>query len=111
MAGLPNWLNEGYAYYEADQLTDNQRKSIQSSLLNKTIPSWNELKEANTVQFGDMGGYGFSVTIIEFLVQTYGFDKLRQFILEPENVEKIYGVMELDLENMWLDYLIKNGRK
>jgi Peptidase MA superfamily len=105
VVGLPNWLNEGYASYEADQLTDNQRKLIQSSLLNKTIPSWNELKEANTAQFGDMGGYGFSATIIEFLVQSYGFDKLRKFFLKPESVEGIYDVSEKKMETLWLKYL------
>ncbi|MFC1898671.1 serine hydrolase, partial [Candidatus Cloacimonadota bacterium] len=89
--GLPNWLNEGYAYYEADQLTQSDRKSIQASLMNNTIPTWNEIKEANTANFGDMGGYGISASIVEFLVHSYGFNKLKLFIVEPEKVERIYG--------------------
>lgn len=105
LVGLPNWLNEGFAYYEANQLTEANRKIIHSKLLKNTIPSWNELKNANTSEFGDMGGYGISATIIEFLIETNGYEKLKQFIIEPENVEEIYKISEKDLELMWLKYL------
>jgi pimeloyl-ACP methyl ester carboxylesterase len=107
-AGLPNWLNEGFAYYEADQLTTSQRRAVKSRILQKTIPGWDEIREANTSQFGEMGGYEISASIIEFLVQTYGSDKLNQFIITPGSVEKIYGMSESKLENMWMDYMIKN---
>ncbi|MBU2465108.1 MAG: hypothetical protein KJ615_02095, partial [Bacteroidetes bacterium] len=106
--GLPNWLNEGYAYYEADQLTPSQRRALQSRISQKTIPEWDEIREASTSQFGEMGGYEISATIIEFLVQSYGFDKLRQFIITPGSVEKIYGMSEVMLEKLWMDYMIKN---
>jgi len=105
LAGLPNWLNEGYAYYEAGQLTENELQTIQSNLLNNKLPSWQDLKNANPFQFGDMGGYGISATIIEFLVESYGVEKLKQYIIEPENVEKTYKMSEKDLELMWLEYL------
>lgn len=108
--GLPNWLNEGYAYYEADQLTPSQRQSVQSGISQKTIPGWDEIREASTSQFGEMGGYEISATIIEFLVQSYGFDKLRQFIITPGSVEKIYGISEVKLEKLWMDYMIKNKK-
>lgn len=108
--GLPNWLNEGYAYYEAKQLTEAERAKIQSALLNNEILSWNELEQANTTEFGEIGGYGISATIIEFLVTTYGFDKLKQFIITPENVEGIYKVSKSDLEILWLEYLKDNTK-
>ncbi|MEB8345134.1 peptidase MA family metallohydrolase [Flavobacteriaceae bacterium KMM 6898] len=105
LVGLPNWLNEGYAYYEAKQLTESQREIIHSNLLKNAIPSWNELEKANTTQFGDMGGYVISTTIIEFLVESYGRDKLKQYIIEPESVEKIYNISKEGLENLWLQHL------
>lgn len=105
LVGLPNWLNEGYAYYEAGQLTENELQTIQSNLLKNKIPSWQELKNANTSQFGDIGGYGISATIIEFLVESYGVEKLKQYIIEPKGVEKIFNISEKDLEFMWLEYL------
>lgn len=105
LVGLPNWLNEGYAYYEANQLTEAERKIIHTKLLKNTIPSWNELKKANTSEFGDMGGYGISATIIEFLIESNGLEKLKQYIIDPKNVENIYKISEKDLELMWLKYL------
>lgn len=107
LVGLPNWLNEGFAYYEANQLTEAERKIIHSNLLKNSIPSWNDLKKANTSEFGDMGGYGVSATILEFLIESYGLEKLKQYIIEPKNVEKIYNISEKDLELMWLKYLKK----
>ncbi len=105
LVGLPNWLNEGYAYYEAKQLNEAQRELVHAQLLNKSIPSWNELEKANNFQFGDMNGYPISATIIEFLVKSHGLVKLKQFIIEPENVEKIYKVTKEELEDLWLEDL------
>jgi hypothetical protein len=105
LAGVPNWLNEGYAYYEAKQLDAVQRQRIFSRLQNKTIPTWNELEKANTIEFGDMGGYVISTTIIEFLIDSYGLDALKQFIIAPEKVEEIYKLSKTALEVLWLKYL------
>jgi hypothetical protein len=44
LVGLPNWLNEGYAYYEANQLNAAQRELAHSQLLDNKIPSWNEIE-------------------------------------------------------------------
>ena len=49
-----------------------------------------------------MNGYPISATIIEFLEKSYGLVKLKQFIIEPENVEKIYEVTKEKLEDLWL---------
>jgi hypothetical protein len=102
LVGLPNWLNEGYAYYEANQLNETQVALVHTQLVKKTIPSWDELEKANNYQFGDMNGYPISATIIEFLVNSYGLDKLKQFIIEPKNIETIYDMSKEDLETAWL---------
>ena len=107
LTGLPNWLNEGYAYYEAKQLTKSQRKIIRANVLNNTIPSWMELEKANSYQFGDMNGYPISATIIEFLIDSYGLDTLKQYIITPENVREIYNLSKEELEVLWLEYIKK----
>ena len=109
LVGLPNWLNEGYAYYEGKQLDESQREIVHAQLLNNTLPTWNELEKANSYQFGDLNGYPISATIIEFLVKSYGIDKLKQFITEPKNVENIYKMSKEDLEVLWLKHL-KNDK-
>lgn len=105
LVGLPKWLNEGFAFYEANQMTDGWRESVKANFAKEELPSWTQLDNANTVDFGDMDGYALSTTIIEFLVNVYGFDKLRQLILTPKKIESIYGFSSDDLEKQWAEYL------
>jgi len=102
---LPKWLNEGYAFYEAHQLKDNIRTVIKTKLADKTAPSWSQLNQAGTVEFGNMDGYELSSTIIEFLVKTYGYDHLRKIIISPDKIEEICGTSLENLQIMWLKYL------
>lgn len=109
LVGLPKWLNEGYAFYEAGQMTDDMREATILYTQKNTPPSWIELNTASTAEFGDINGYAYSTTIIEFLVKTYGFERLIQLINEPENIEAIYDTTKENLENRWLIY-IKNNK-
>ncbi len=102
---LPRWLSEGYAQYEAGQINDYIRKSVVASLKEKAPPTWAQLDTLSAMEFGNMNGYGLSVTIVEFLVVTYGLDKLVLLIKEPENIEVIYGLSINTLEKQWIQYL------
>jgi len=101
---LPRWLGEGYAQYEAGQINDHIRKLAASGLKEETPPTWKQLDTASVMEFGNMNGYGLSVTIVEFLVNTYGMDKLVSLIKEPEKIEIIYGLPESALEKQWIQY-------
>jgi hypothetical protein len=105
VTGLPRWLNEGYAQYEAGQVNDHIRKFVESSVIEKAPPTWTQLDTVSDMEFGNMNGYALSVTIVEFLVVTYGIDKLVLLIKEPENFEIIYGLSEYTLEKQWIQYL------
>ena len=102
---LPRWLNEGYAQYEAGQINEHIRKIVESSVIAKAPPTWTQLATASVMEFGNMNGYGLSVSIVEFLVVTYGIEKLVLLIKEPENIEYIYGLSENTLEKQWIQYL------
>ncbi len=105
VTGLPRWLNEGYAQYEAGQINDRIRKIVESSVRATAPPTWTQLDTVSDMEFGNINGYGLSVTIVEFLIVTYGFDKLVLLIKEPENFEIIYGLSESTLEKQWIQYL------
>jgi hypothetical protein len=105
IASIPKWLSEGYAQYESGQINDRVRKYVKSKFMEKTPPTWTELDKASDLEFGNMNGYGFSATIVEFLIVTYGMDKLVLLIKEPENIEIIYGLSENALEKQWIEYL------
>lgn len=102
---LPRWLYEGYAQYEAGQIDEDIRKLVKKSLIDRTPPTWDQLEKASAMEFGQMNGYGLSVMIVEFLIDTYGIDKMVLLIKEPENIEMIYGLSENDLEAQWIQYL------
>jgi hypothetical protein len=102
---IPRWFNEGYAQYEAGQINDYIRKSVKKSLTGKIPPTWAQLDTLSVMEFGQMNGYGLSVSIVEFLVDTYGIDKLVLLIKKPENIEIIYGVSQNTLEEQWIQYL------
>ena len=102
---LPKWLSEGYAQYEAGQINEHIRKSVRSTLTNRIPPTWKQLDAASAMEFGQMNGYGLSVTIVEFLIETYGIDKLISLIKEPEHIETIYGLTENTLEKQWIHYI------
>jgi len=57
------------------------------------------------MEFGNLNGYGLSVTIVEFLVITYGIDKLILLIKQPESIEVIYGYSKEELEKQWIQFL------
>ncbi len=102
---IPRWLNEGYAQYEAGQINDKIRNLVKSSLTDKTPPTWTQLDTASVMEFGKMNGYGLSVSIVEFLVDNYGIDKLVLLIKEPEKIEIIYGLPINILEKQWIEYV------
>lgn len=102
---LPRWLSDGYAQYEAGQINEHTRRSVKSSILEKAPPTWTQLNTASAMEFGNMNGYEFSATIVEFLIVKYGIDKLVLLIKEPENIETIYGLSKDTLEKQWIQYI------
>ncbi len=102
---LPRWLAEGYAQYEAGQINDYIRKSVESALTENAPPTWTQLGTVSAMEFGGMNGYGLSVTIVEFLVVRYGIDKLVLLLKEPENIETIYGLSLSALEKQWIQFV------
>lgn len=111
VGGLPRWLSEGYAQYEAGQINDPVRRSVKLTLADKTAPSWKQLDAAPAMEFGTMNGYGLSVSIVEFLSVTYGIDKLVLLIRAPENIESIYGTQQNGLEKQWIQYVMAYPEK
>jgi hypothetical protein len=103
--GLPKWLEEGFAFYYAGQLTEENKNEILKGANQASIPSWEFLNYAGTVEFGDHNGYVFSASIVEFIINNYGYDVIRKLILQPEDFQNIFGLSEVDLEMKWRNYL------
>lgn len=100
----PTWLEEGVANYVGN--TDLNAKIVLPPLVSSgKIPSFDEIDGAAFVY---RNGYPYSYTIVEFLVERYGYDKLNDFIRHPEDYERIFGSSKAQLHNMWVEYLKVN---
>lgn len=106
--GLPKWLDEGFAFYYAKQLTEKIKKDILRGAIKSEIPSWEFLNNAGTVEFGSKNGYVFSALIVEFMRTNYGYDSIRQLILQPDDFQSIFKLSEFELEKKWRNYLAKH---
>jgi RNA polymerase sigma-70 factor, ECF subfamily len=100
---IPIWLNEGLAGYEARQMTPDWRARMAQLVKEDKIPS----VAADLVpdRFEQVKGFPYSITLVEYMVEKYGFDKIIAIIKTPSDVESILGVTLSELDSDWREYL------
>jgi len=107
-SAIPIWLNEGIAEYEARQMNEKRKKSVRTMLTMESVPTLYEMKMCNSTEFGNMGGYELSYTIVEYIVSEYGYEKLNLLVRNPADFESAFGVSQADFETGWLDFITEN---
>ena len=103
---IPIWLNEGLAVYEAGQMTPDWREGIAKRVADGEIPSINN--DLVPDRFNQVGGLAFSATLVEYLIEEYGFEKIVELIKTPSDLELILGVNISELDAAWRIYLQEN---
>ena len=78
------------------------KKFITDKVIKNDIPSLKSLNENFDLQ---KGSYPFSCTIVEYVIKTYGYEKLNLIIKEPDNIENILGISSDEFEEVWKSYL------
>jgi len=102
ITGVPDWLNEGVACYMAGQTID--RAGIQYEYNRQGhLPTLND-PETN---FVDVGGYGFSFTIADWIVRTFGMTKLAQLI-ERVSYPVLGFTDKTAFQTAWHNFLMLN---
>lgn len=106
---VPRWLNEGVASYEGGPPMPESimKQQIAQRVRNNQIPSFENMASYGQ-DFITSGGYFFTLPAGAFFVEQYGFDKVKQLILNPDNYEDIFGKSEEKIWNEWTEYLKKN---
>ena len=94
------WDN-GLATYLSGQILD------ESVVKTKPLPTITQMHTDNGLEFANMGGYEFSYSYIEFLNQTYGWDKIASYAAGNGDYEAIFGASEAELYDAWRAYLGK----
>ena len=106
----PRWLNEGIACYEAKDNNENWiRETVKDGLTNNVHPTFKDLDTGKDFEtFFKRNGYQYSYTIVESIIEEFGYDKLYNLIESPNNFVGIFGITESQLQNKWMEYIRKN---
>ena len=106
----PRWLNEGIAGFEAKDNDENWiRKTVRNGLANNLVPDFKDLDTGEDFEtFFKRDGYQYSYTIIEFIVEEFGYDKLYGLINNPDNFLCSFDVTESEMQDKWIEYIKRN---
>lgn len=92
------WLWEGTAMYLAGQ--EINEKSHYKNLLQIGLPELYKLNERGS---RDIYTYGYS--LVEFIIETYGREKLVELLKEGGNIEKVLNITENELRDEWTEFV------
>jgi len=88
---IPDWRAR-----MAQLVSENKIPSIATDL----VPDkWEQVK-----------GFPYSITLVEYMVAEFGFDKIIAVIKSSSEVESILGVTLYELESGWREYLHETYR-
>ena len=93
------WLTEGVALY-----LSNGEPFYREYLEYFTLPTYEATTSDNPLTFSESGGYIVSHIYIEYLDQTYGWDKVLRLI-ETEDYEDCFGKSEKEIYEDWVHYI------
>ena len=107
---LPRWLDEGIACYEAK---DNNQKwieyTVKKGLEDNSVPSFEDLDTGEDFQaFFQKDGYQYSYTIVEAIINSFGYVKLLSLVKSPEEIKDALGITKEELQNGWIQYISDN---
>lgn len=101
---VPMWLHEGVAMYEAKQT--NQLYEVGKWVKRDKVPSMDTLESYGSYEsMDDNRIYPFSYTLVEYIINEYGIEKLNSFIRSPSDYSSAFGVDKDEFEQAWKDYL------
>ncbi|GFZ29930.1 hypothetical protein CSC2_04560 [Clostridium zeae] len=111
-SNTPRWLNEGIACYEAKDNSEKWiRETIIEGLSNGNIPTFKDLDTGEDFEkFFALNGYQYSYTMVEAIVNLFGYDKLRKLIKAPNKFDEVLNVSETALYNKYVDFIKANYR-
>ena len=108
-AGLPVWLDEGLATYGEGTVAPEYKTALQGAISNNQLISVRSLSSPFSADPTQAYiSYGESNSIVTFLIQKYGKDKMRQ-LLEvfhqgsgyDDALKQVYGFDQDGLDKLW----------
>jgi hypothetical protein len=103
---LPIWLNEGIACYEGGPYYNKASVVAACNNLGR-IPTLDELNSSYD-NFVNFGGYPLCLTISNFIVESYGMEKMSDFIRTPADYTIFSGLTKSEFQELWMEYVKVN---
>ncbi len=107
---LNTGFQEGIAQYIELPTTDTDRKMqlLARDHANNTLMSWSSFENRDAIYSNPEQGYPQSLAAVTFLIETYGFDQFRAFLVNSASssgyrsaLEQTYGASSSELEEQW----------
>lgn len=98
---MPEWITEGLAVYVTNQTPGYPVYDSQP------VPSLQQMKTANPLEFANIGGYQFAYTYIEFLDENYGWASVLSLAHTNDYIIS-FGVEEEVIYEEWVEFLKQN---
>ena len=104
------WLIEGLAVYEQ---TEGRAGPYFKTLLHEHVvqdeaPDLNQLTGQTLWNFIEKHGYDYGYTVVEYVVQSYGKDKLAELARTAADSDTYFGMSAADFWEGWMVYLKEN---
>jgi hypothetical protein len=109
LGGVPTWLNEGLAVYSEGDLDDLSQEQLDGAIRDNTLLSVRSLS-AGFSEIADKANlsYSQSYSIVKFLIETYGQDKMTELLTAlrdgatiDDALMSVYGFDVEGLEDAW----------
>jgi hypothetical protein len=96
---LSYFWDNGLATYLAKQKPDETAVSYAA------LPSLEDTQSNNPIKFGNMGGYAYSYSYVEYLEKTYGWDSVIGFASGEKDYQEAFGRSEQEIYADWGNYI------
>ena len=109
LGDVPTWLNEGLAVYSEGQLDQGSQNQLDQAISDNTLLSVRSLSGGfSEVSDKALLSYSQSYSLVKFLIETYGQDKMTALLVTlrdgtaiDEALQKTYGFDVEGLEDTW----------
>jgi len=112
-SGLPTWLDEGLAMYAEGPLVPLYKAYLDKAIAENSLISVRSLSSPFSAYAEEsLPSYAQSYSLVEFLIGSYGQDKMLELLLTFKQgssydaaLEKVYGFDMDGLDTLWQDYV------
>jgi hypothetical protein len=118
LGGLPTWLEEGLAVYSEGELDASSQQQLDDAIQNDTLLSVRSLSAGfSEVSDKALLSYSQSYSIVKFLIETYGQEKMTELLTAlrdgaaiDDALMDVYGFDVEGLEDAWREAIGAQAR-